>query len=116
MLLLDFQLIVDRDPESSLGYGCLSMNQGFEQAHRDPAVRARVAEDLDLIRVALTDALAEGQRLGQVRDDVDTAAAAAALVVAFVRFQLVVRARLDRAPLTDSLDYLLVPLTTDDQE
>ena len=29
-----FQLIIERDPESHLGYGCLSMNQGFEQAHR----------------------------------------------------------------------------------
>ncbi len=111
-----FQLIIERDPESHLGYGCLSMNQGFEQAHRVPAIRERVSRDLDLIREALHEALQEGQRLGQVRPNADTAAAADALANAFVGFQLTVRAHLDRARLAHTLDYLLAPLATDPQE
>lgn len=111
-----FRLIVDRDPASSLGFGCLSMNQGFERAHREPAIRARVGDDLDLIRAALVDALAEGQRLGQVRREADILAAAASLTTAFVGFQLVVRAQLDRTPLGQSLEYLLAPLTPELQE
>ncbi|HEY3339170.1 MAG TPA: TetR/AcrR family transcriptional regulator [Propionicimonas sp.] len=111
-----FRLIIERDPTSSLGFGCLSMNQGFEQAHRAPAIRDRVGEDLDLIRAALRDALAEGQRLGQVRPDADIAAAAASLTITFVGFQLVVRAQLDRTPMIQSLDYLLGPVATDPQE
>lgn len=108
-----FQLIIERDPASHLGYGCLSMNQGFEQAHRVPAIRERVSGDLDLIRDALHEALLEGQRLGQVRPNADTAAAADALANAFVGFQLTVRAQLDRARLANTLDYLLAPLATD---
>lgn len=111
-----FQLIIDRDPRSHLGYGCLSMNQGFEQAHRVPAIRGRVSGDLDLIQEALHGALLEGQRLGHVRADADTAGAADALANAFVGFQLTVRAQLDRARLERALAYLLAPLTTDPQE
>jgi TetR/AcrR family transcriptional repressor of nem operon len=111
-----FQLIIERDPESHLGYGCLSMNQGFEQAHRVPAIRERVSGDLDLIRIALHEALQLGQRLGQVQPDADTASAADALTNAFVGFQLTVRAQLDRAQLVHTLDYLLAPLATDPKE
>jgi len=108
-----FESIIDGDPATSLGNGCLSMNQGFEQAHREPAIRERVASDLEMIRQALLDALAEGRRLGQVRPDAELDGAASALAIAFVGFQLTVRAHLDRTPLRESLGYLLAPLTTE---
>lgn len=111
-----FELIIDGDPTSSLGNGCLSMNQGFEQAHRDPAIRDRVGSDLNLIRTALHDALVEGQRLGQVRADADVDGAASALALNFVGFQLTVRAHLDRTVLKQALEYILAPLTTEPQE
>ena len=111
-----FELIIDCDAESALGYGCLSMNQGFEQAHRVPAIRERVSGDLDLIRDALHEALLEGKQLGQVRPDADIAAAADALANAFVGFQLTIRAQLDRGRLAHTLDYLLAPLIHDSQE
>ena len=111
-----FELIIEGAPDSSLGNGCLSMNQGFEQAHRQPEIRDRVDSDLELIRTGLHDALVEAQRLGQVRPDADLNGAASALAIAFVGFQLTVRARLDRGPMRQSLEYLLTPLTHDLQE
>ena len=67
-----------------------------------PEICERVGSDLAFIRTALHDALAEGQRLGQLRPDADLAGAASALPIAFVGCQLTVRAQLDRTPTRES--------------
>ncbi|WP_165168579.1 TetR/AcrR family transcriptional regulator [Rothia uropygialis] len=106
-----FEHIITGGADQLQRFGCMSTNQAAELGAQDGDVRARVAEDYQLLENAFTAHLLNGQKNGTVPQTANVSAAASALVTAFSGFQLTVRADMDRTRLRRSLDYLLSPLT-----
>ncbi|HZG95137.1 MAG TPA: TetR/AcrR family transcriptional regulator [Mycobacteriales bacterium] len=62
--------------------GCLMVNAATERLREDRGVSTRVRSTVTAMQDALTDALAEAQRLGQLREDASPAALAGFVVLA----------------------------------
>jgi AcrR family transcriptional regulator len=57
--------------------------QGWGEALRNPRIRASTLEGLSLVRAAIVELIAKGQRTGQIREDADADAVARTLIATF---------------------------------
>jgi TetR/AcrR family transcriptional repressor of nem operon len=87
--------------------GCLMVNAATERLREDRGVGSRVRDTVTAMQDALTAAIAEGQRLGQVREDASAAALAGFIVLAVQGVRVMGVIDPDRRRLTDAVEVAL---------
>jgi TetR/AcrR family transcriptional repressor of nem operon len=90
--------------------GCMTCNEAVELAPRDRAVEAEVGRGLGGLETLLAETVGRGQRDGSIARHHDASALARLLMVAFNGLQVMIRARMERARLDETVGIVLTLL------
>jgi TetR/AcrR family transcriptional repressor of nem operon len=99
--------LVDEAVNDPQRRGCLMVNAATERLSVDRGVGVRVRDTITAMEEALTDAIGEAQRLGQVRTDASASALAGFIVLAVQGVRVMGVIDPDRRRLTDSVEVAL---------
>ena len=106
-----FRLVLDRSTGDVLhGSGCMTANAAVELAPHDPDVQRMVAEDFQAIEDAFALTIARGQVDGSITSRQKPGTLAHFLVVSLQGFEVMARAKTNRARLDESVTVMLATL------
>jgi len=95
-LLAYFEAITDLFEAAEWRYGCLAGNMGLEASEHSEVIRLRVSRIFAELTPFFAEVIREGQRVGEIRADLDSEEAAAALLEAWHGAML--RMKIERSP------------------
>ncbi|MEU5419661.1 TetR/AcrR family transcriptional regulator [Streptomyces sp. NPDC001407] len=90
--------------------GCFAINAAIEMASSDPDVKEQVHRHFARVEEALRDAVARGQRAGEIRTDRDAASLARQVLSTYYGLHVLSRAHDDRQVLADVVEGALATL------
>lgn len=90
--------------------GCFAINAAIEMASSDPDVKEQVHRHFTRVEKALGDALARGQRAGEIRTDRDATSLARQVLSTYYGLHVLSRAHDDRQVLADVVEGTLATL------
>lgn len=92
------------DPEAP---GCFAINASVEKASSDPAVKQEVLRHFATVEDSLQEAVARGQRTGEITVAHDARTLAGQVLSAYYGLRILARVRDDRQPLLNVVDAML---------
>lgn len=106
-----FRLVLERDTgDASHGSGCMTANEAVELAPRDPDVQKLVAQDFQAIEDAFAQAITRGKADGSITSQQEPRILAHFLVVSLQGFEVMARAKTNRARLDESVTIMMAAL------
>ncbi|MFD9819464.1 TetR/AcrR family transcriptional regulator [Streptomyces violascens] len=98
---------IDADLAGSETSGCFAINASVEKASSDPAVKEEVRRHFTTVEEALREAIAHGQRTGEITEAHDARTLAGQVLSTYYGLRVLARVHSDRQALLNVVDGLL---------